>query len=112
MPPTAKQYMEAVAARLLIRNLHLALASLLPRLTNYVHRQALPFHMPWRIWLSFDMVRGFHSHACLQPAPDPPKPWCPPDQGYAEAVSVSSWLLCCLCHDLHTPVPAMAALCL
>ena len=38
MPPTAKQYMEAVAARLLIRNLHLALPSLLPRLTNYVHR--------------------------------------------------------------------------
>ena len=40
MPPTAKQYMEAVAARLLIRNLHLALPSLLPRLTNYVHRHA------------------------------------------------------------------------
>ena len=46
MPPTAKQYMEAVAARLLIRNLHLALPSLLPRLTNYVHRQALGIHTP------------------------------------------------------------------
>ena len=44
MPPTAKQYMETIAARLLIRNLHLALPSLLPRLTNYEHRCCLSHH--------------------------------------------------------------------
>ena len=98
MPPTAKQYMEAVAARLLIRNLHLALPSLLPRLTNYVHRHALicvepacrspkqPSYVLWRLQrfhgfrlLHMEKSGNFALHgACLHAAvPSRPGLWRP-----------------------------------
>ena len=40
LPPSVKQYAEAILARLLVADLDLALALLLPRLRSFVHRHA------------------------------------------------------------------------